>query len=196
MRVCVNTAQSTSLGRTLGGRCKSARHLFLRAVGEDILTAEELGTLLTSVEAVFNSRPLGAISSVSNDGEALSPRHLPIGGRLLAPPSATLSAKAAQPAWDDGAVSRLSGTGFGSDGPGNVFSLQARNKWHQEVPNVAVGALVVVAEDNLPPQQWMVGRVVAVHVGADSKVRVVDVRTKDGTYLRAIHRLVLLPVVC
>ncbi|KAH8361323.1 hypothetical protein KR084_004971, partial [Drosophila pseudotakahashii] len=42
-----------------------------------------------------------------------------------------------------------------------VSSLQAKNKWHQEVPNVDVGALVVVAEENLPPQQWMVGRILA-----------------------------------
>jgi len=62
--------------------------------------------------------------------------------------------------------------------------IQERNKWHQEYPN------------NLPPQQWVVGRVVVVHVGADGKVRVADVRTKDATYRRAVHSLPLLPVVC
>ncbi|KAH8345306.1 hypothetical protein KR084_011487 [Drosophila pseudotakahashii] len=77
-----------------------------------------------------------------------------------------------------------------------VSILQAKNKWHQEVPNVDVGALVVFAEENLPPQQWMIGRIVAVHVGADGKVRVADVKNKDGTYRRAVHRLAVLPVAC
>ncbi|XP_070075732.1 uncharacterized protein [Drosophila takahashii] len=155
---------------------KSAKHLFLRTVGEDILTAEELGTLLASVEAVLNSRPLGAISTDPNGGEALSPCHLLIGGPLLAPPSAALP---------DQVLAAMALE--------YVSSLQAKNKWHQEVPNVAVGALVVVAEDNLPPQQWMIGRIVAVHVG---KVRVADVKTKDTTYRRAVHRLAVLPVAC
>jgi len=32
--------------------------------------------------------------------------------------------------------------------------------------------------------------------GADGKVRVADVRTKDGRYRQAIHRLAFPPVVC
>ncbi|KAH8395733.1 hypothetical protein KR222_001385, partial [Zaprionus bogoriensis] len=55
---------------------KSAKHLFLRTVGNELLTAEELGTLHTSVEAVLNSRPIGALSVDPNDGEALTPAHL------------------------------------------------------------------------------------------------------------------------
>ncbi|XP_070071108.1 uncharacterized protein [Drosophila takahashii] len=176
---------------------KSAKHLFLRTVGEDILTAEELGTLLTSVEAVLNSRPLGAISTDPNDGEALSPGHLLIGGPLLAPPSAALPDQVSPTClrrWRS--VSSLRHRFWQRWSREYVSSLQAKNKWHQEVPNVAVGALVVVAEDNLPPQQWMIGRNVAVHVGADGKVRVADVKTKDTTYRRAVHRLAVLPVAC
>ncbi|XP_052855475.1 uncharacterized protein LOC128264149 [Drosophila gunungcola] len=158
---------------------KSAKHLFLRTVGQDLLTAEELGTLLTSVEAVLNSRPLGALSSDPNDGEALTPGHLLIGGPLLAPPSAALPDQISLTC-----LRRWRG----------VSSLRQRSKWHQGERNLVVGALVVVAEDNLPPQQWRIGRVVAVHAGVDSKVRVADVRTQDGEYRRAVHRLALLPV--
>ncbi|KAH8343591.1 hypothetical protein KR084_011485, partial [Drosophila pseudotakahashii] len=145
---------------TQGSCVKSAKHLFLRTVGEDILTAEELGTLLTSVEAVLNSRPLGAISTDPNDGEALSPGHLLIGGPLLAPPSAALPNQVSPTClrrWRS--VSSLMHRFWQRWSREYVSSLQAKNKWHQEVPNVDVGALVVVAEENLPPQQWMIGRI-------------------------------------
>ncbi|KAH8361723.1 hypothetical protein KR084_004033, partial [Drosophila pseudotakahashii] len=42
-----------------------------------------------------------------------------------------------------------------------VLGLQIRGKWHQQKPNISEGDLVVVAEDNLPPQQWLLGKIVA-----------------------------------
>ncbi|KAH8342603.1 hypothetical protein KR067_004307, partial [Drosophila pandora] len=45
---------------------KSAKHLLL----------PELQTVLVGVEAVMNSRPLGALSQGPSDGEALTPGHL------------------------------------------------------------------------------------------------------------------------
>ncbi|XP_070072176.1 uncharacterized protein [Drosophila takahashii] len=136
----------------------------------------------------------GAVSQHSHQEEdailrLYRPEHLTSAdfGRQLHPQQRS---RTKSPACDDGAVSRLSQRWSWE----NVSSLQANNKWHQEVPNVAVGALVVVAEDNLPPQQWMIGRIVAVNVGADGKVRVADVKTKDTTYRRAVHRLAVLPV--
>ncbi|KAL7724064.1 hypothetical protein ACLKA6_001031 [Drosophila palustris] len=50
---------------------KSAKHLLLRTVGSLLLTAEELQTTLVAVEAVLNSRPIGALSDDPSDGEAL-----------------------------------------------------------------------------------------------------------------------------
>ena len=54
--------------------------------------------------------------------------------------------------------------------------------------------MVVVAEDNMPPQQWLLGRVVAVDAGQDGRVRVADIKTANGTIRRPIHKLALLPV--
>ncbi|XP_043064486.1 uncharacterized protein LOC122320358 [Drosophila ficusphila] len=173
---------------------KSAKHLFLRTVGHDLLTAEELGTLLASVEAVLNSRPIGALSSDPSDGEALTPGHLLIGGPLVAPPPSALPDQISPTClrrWRS--VSSLRHRFWQRWSQEYVSSLQTRQKWSKEVHNVDVGALVVVGEDNLPPQQWRIGRVVAVHVGADGKVRVADIKTADGVFRRAIHRLALLP---
>ena len=59
--------------------------------------------------------------------------------------------------------------------------------------DIKVGEVVVVHEDNLPPQKWLVGRIVEVEAGADVKVRVATVRTASGTYRRPIVKLAPLP---
>ncbi|GFY33437.1 hypothetical protein TNCV_2227061 [Trichonephila clavipes] len=48
--------------------------------------------------------------------------------------------------------------------------------------------MVLVKEDNLPPLQWSLGRVVQVFPGDDGAVRVVDVKTQRGQFRRPITK--------
>ncbi|XP_051863678.1 uncharacterized protein LOC127566114 isoform X2 [Drosophila albomicans] len=171
---------------------KSAKHLLLRTVGNALLTAEELQTVVVAVEAVLNSRPLGAVSNDPNDGEALTPGHL-----LVAPAASRTPDQEGLSClrrWR--AVSSLKRAFWQRWSREYVLGLQARAKWDRLQPNLRIGELVVVAEDNHPPMQWMVGRVVAVYPGADGAVRVADVRTSTGgLFKRPIHKLAPLPIV-
>lgn len=54
--------------------------------------------------------------------------------------------------------------------------------------------MVIVEAPNRPPTDWRLGRVTGVHPGPDDTVRVVSVRTQDGTYKRPVIKLVKLPI--
>ncbi|XP_041673787.1 uncharacterized protein LOC121529853 [Drosophila eugracilis] len=49
-----------------------------------------------------------------------------------------------------------------------VLSLQQRQKWLSDSHNIEIGTIVVVHEDNSPPQQWLLGEEVI--KGADGKL--------------------------
>ncbi|CAK9812696.1 hypothetical protein ANTPLA_LOCUS7497 [Anthophora plagiata] len=73
--------------------------------------------------------------------------------------------------------------------------MRTRSKWHQgNGVQIKIGQLVMIKEDNLPPMQWSMGRIVAVHPGADNIVRVATVKTQTGVYKRCVKKLAPLPI--
>jgi hypothetical protein len=72
--------------------------------------------------------------------------------------------------------------------------LQMRYKWFNKV-NVQVGQMVLLKDDNLPPQSWICGRIVSISPGPDNVTRVVDLKTSKGLLLsRPVNRLCFLPL--
>ncbi|XP_043064709.1 uncharacterized protein LOC122320582 [Drosophila ficusphila] len=144
-----------------------------------------------------NSRPIVVDSSNPNDGEAVTPAHLLVGTTLVALPFVS-----SQPVTDEklsflkrwqliSAVKQRFWVDWQKD---YVLSLQQRQKWLSESHNIQIGTIVVVHEDNSPPQQWLMGVIEEVIKGEDGKVRVAVVRTKSGVFKRSIRRLAPLPV--
>lgn len=75
-----------------------------------------------------------------------------------------------------------------------LSELHNRNKWTRQRNNLFKGTMVLMREDNTPPLKWHIGRVTDIHPGSDGNVRVVTVRTRDGSFRRGISKICILPI--
>ncbi|XP_041449541.1 uncharacterized protein LOC121404266 [Drosophila obscura] len=138
-------------------------------------------------------------SNDPSDGEALTPGHLLIGQPLLSLPSESeQDANCIKGGFEYlkrwrmlSALKQQFWQGWSKD---YLASLQQRQQWSTEGPNLEAGCLVLVHEDNTPPQKWTTGRVVATTAGEDGRVRVAEVRTSAGVIKRAVQKLAKLPM--
>ena len=183
---------------TLGGLWESTvrslkTHLH-RIVGNSWLNFEELTTVLSQIEACSNSRPLGVVPHYNEEGmEVLTPVHFLIGRPIEAIPDYDHSC---WPIWTlrhwhlhvCEAVVRHFWKRWQSE---YLISLWRYSKWRKPVKNFEVGDLVVLREDNTMPTQWPIARVVETHHGQDELVRVVKLRTKNGTNTRPVIKVAL-----
>lgn len=128
------------------------------------------------------------------DYEALSPGHFLIGRELTS---------IAEPFYDglkDGTLSRYQllqkrkQSFWRRWSDEYVTTLQKRSKWTNEPTLLRNGLLVILKEDNLPPQAWKLGRIIDTHPGKDGVTRVVTVRTSSGAYRRPTTKIAILPI--
>lgn len=186
--------RSPSFGGLWEAGVKVVKSHLARTLGNAILTFEEFSTVLTHVEAIVNSRPLYALSEDPNEPLPITPAHLML-GKPLEPVS--------KPSLSDVPTNRLSRwqylnylrDQFWKRWSQNYLStLQARAKWTQQQPNVKLNTIVLLMEDNQPVQSWRMGRIVGLHPGKDKRIRVVDVKTMNGVFRRAVNKLAPLPI--
>lgn len=139
---------------------RQAKYYLHRIVGNASLTFEELSTVFTQIEACMNSRPLSPLSNDPQDLSPLTPGHFLVGESLVALPEADVRdincnrldryqylKQIVQTFWDRWYKECLS-------------DLNKRSKWkYPNSPNLKVGDLVVLRDENLPPLKWSLGRV-------------------------------------
>lgn len=172
---------------------KTAKHHFWRTVGLTTLTFDELRTLVSQIAAIINSRPLCAITENPDDLEVLTPGHFLIGAPFtsIAEPDVSLRNINRLDRWQR--VCHLKQLFWKKWSTEYLTLLQQRHKWQNSKPNVAVGNLVLLRDENLPPLKWPLGRVVETIMGKDGVVRVAIIKTGASTTKRAITKLCLLP---
>ncbi|XP_053692086.1 uncharacterized protein LOC128740561 [Sabethes cyaneus] len=191
---CFIPARSPNFGGLWESAVKSFKTLLKRTIGLRSLVYDEFHTIVAQIEAILNSRPLTPLSNDPDDFEALTPGHFVAQRPLVAIPEPDLHdvpenrlsawqrmQKDVQLMWKRWSTQYLS-------------DLHNRTKWTRKRDNVKIGTMVLLKEENLPPLKWLLGRITDIHPGSDGNVRVVTVRTKDGSYRRAISKICVLPI--
>ncbi|XP_058817780.1 uncharacterized protein LOC131681089 [Topomyia yanbarensis] len=199
---CVNSgitfrfipARSPHFGGLWEAGIKSFKYHFRRIMGCKAFNMDQLLTVVTQIESILNSRPLAPLSDSPDDISALTPGHFLIGEPLFSIPEPNLCELSSN------RLSRLQDMKRSVQDLWRRWSrdylsqLQQRSKWKQATKDVCVGQLVLLKQDNTPPLQWPLGRIVDTTVGHDGHVRVVLVKTATGCYKRAVTEISVLPV--
>lgn len=172
---------------------KQMKHHLKRVMGTQKYSFQGLSALLASVEACLNSRPLCKMSDDPEDIEPLTPAHFLIGRPLKLPvaessdkPPYTLNRLYVQLQFQVQSFWKQWANDY-------LHSLKQLPKWREEQGNLAIGQLVVIRMENVPPTYWAMGRVMQTHKGSDGKVRSVTLKTQTGQLERSIRKLCILP---
>lgn len=177
------------------GAVKSVKYHLKRVLCLANLTYEEMNTVLVQIEAILNSRPLTPLSSNPCELAALTPSHFLIGRTITTLPSPQVKDAATIPTLTRYMrVQQLKAHFWNRYYKEYITELQKRQKWRRPGGRLQNGEMVLVKDDRLPPNRWLLGRVTRLHPGSDGVTRVADVLTTSGTLRRATNRLCPLPV--
>lgn len=173
---------------------RMAKTAMRRTIGESKLTFEEMCTFLAQIEAALNSRPLSVMPTDSEDPNVLTPGHFLVGEPLNAVPEPSII-DVSVPAGQRWRVVQQMVQHFWSRWSREyLHQLQERKKWQTVKPDLKVNDVVVIQDETKHTSYWKMGRVTETHPGADGCVRVVTLKTSNGSIKRAVTKVCALPV--
>ncbi|XP_070550706.1 uncharacterized protein [Ptychodera flava] len=149
---------------------------------------EGLQTLMCEVEAVINSRPLTRVSNDTTDPHPLTPNDLLLLRSGQEPPPGVFQKEDnfARKRWRQ--VQHLANVFWRRWSREYLTCLQERQKWMDPEQNIERNDIVLVV-DNLPRNQWQMGRVVDVLTDERGLVRIAKVKTRTSILERPITKL-------
>lgn len=169
----------------------------LRKILTSNLTFEEFATVLTQIEACLNSRPLLPLSTdvdLIDDIQVLTPGHFIIGEAPITIPDRDYTnyninllsrwqhtQRLVQAVWKRWQTEYLS-------------RLNQRPKWLKNAPEFAIGDIVLLKDENMPPCRWALARILEKHPGPDNNTRVYTIRYNGKSIRRSVSNLCPLPI--
>lgn len=186
------TPKAPNQGGLWEAAVKSTKFHLKRILSEISLTYERYQTVLAGVSAVLNSRPLVPLSDNPLDLNYLTPAHAYTGGRIIRPLTRNLSDLSPSVIKHKRMMDKMNLDFWNSFRKDYLSTLQTRYKWNTPSENLKINDFVIIKEDNVPPGQWNVARVIEVFPGEDGLVRNVHLRTARTEFSRPVRKLVRL----
>lgn len=186
---------SPHMGGLWEAAVKSCKYHLKRVVGSALLTYEEFATILTQVEGMLNSRPLCPIpSSDCNEIPILTPAHFLIGRTPISLPDYDYTTVPARSLTHFQQLQQLQQDFWRRWSRDYIGTMQQRLKWRSSKgPSLAVGTVVLVKEERLPPCQWRLGRIIETYPGQDGITRVALLKTARGNIKRSFKNICPIP---
>ncbi|XP_033095627.1 uncharacterized protein LOC117100162 [Anneissia japonica] len=177
-------------------RCiRSVRKVLTALTKEQVLKDEGLRTLFCEVENIVNNRPITRVFDDPKDSQPLTPNHLLLlrSGSQLPPATLDHGDSYSTKRWRQ--IQYLANVFWRRWIKEYLPSLQERRKWYRNQPNLKVGDIVIVFDENTPRSIWPLARVIEVYTNNnDGLVRSVKIKTQTGTLVRPITKLVSLEI--
>lgn len=173
---------------------KAMKRHMKRAVGQQVLTKDELTQLTIQIEGCLNSRPLWPLSDDPADIAPMTPAHFVLGKPILPQPLAEDVAEVPPnrlTVW--GQKQRLHQIIWKRWRDEYLVGLQQRHKWYNVKVNLKVDDMVVIRDENAPPAHWLLGKIKRIIPSADGLVRAAVVKTESGELERPVTKLCYLP---
>ncbi len=157
------------------------------AIGQQLLTWNEMSTVFAEVECLINSRPLGHMTNDPNDPQPLTPNHFLLGRATADIPQGPFrETKDLHKRFE---FVQMLVSQFWRRFVREYFpTLMRRSKWRLKGRQLRNGDIVLLVDFTLPRGKWHLGRIVETFPGQDGVVRNVKVKTKNGEYQRSIQK--------
>ncbi|KAK0132488.1 Gag-Pro-Pol polyprotein [Merluccius polli] len=188
-----NPPHAPHFGGTWEREIRSIKIALQTTLGAQAVTEEVLRTVMIEIEGILNSKPLGYVSSDIADPDPVTPNLLLMGRHDSSLPLVTYpdSELRSRRQWRH---SQILSDHFWAHFLRNYLpSLQPRQKWRTDNPDLQLNTVVLVLDPQLPRSLWPLGKVTSLHPGKDGRCRVADVQVGDKQYTRPVARLIPLP---
>ncbi|XP_055943510.1 uncharacterized protein LOC129974066 [Argiope bruennichi] len=168
------------------------KSILRKILGKASLQFEELYTVLCDAEGIINSRPLTYLSEDNEDLIALTPAMFLQDVKEIGVPDI-----------DQIDAKRMNKRFFYRQKVCQDLTKRFRIEYlghlreFSKIRNeskIKEGDIVLIGDSNVKRINWPLGRVIKLYLGKDKKVRLVEVQTKSGSFLRPIQRLFPLEV--
>ena len=160
-------------------------------IGAARLTKNQLRLILTEIEAVVNNRPLAVVREDSEELTPITPMELVNGRRLdqIPDPRAPKRSTTFSHLWRKRqAILNQFWKRWHND---YLLEQSTRKKWRTPTRDDLMGKIVLIKDDNLSRNVWVIGRIVDILPSKDGLVRNVMVKTSTSLLRRAVQKLAL-----